>query len=47
MGVVADFFTGSGSGFDVEAVGKTGFVYHVGENEFSHGGTADIAVADE
>jgi hypothetical protein len=45
VGIVADFLTGSGSGFNVEAVGKTGAVYHVGENEFCHCGTADVAVA--
>jgi len=44
---ISDFFRAGGTGVDNEPVGKMTFVNHVLEDELGHGGTADVAVADE
>ena len=44
---IADLLAACRCGVDVERGGETGLVYQVLENILSHGGTADIAVADE
>lgn len=45
--LVADLLRAGGTGVDVELIGEVLFVDKVLENELRHGGTADIAVADE
>ena len=44
---VADLLRACGTGVDVELIGEVLFVDKVLENELHHGGTADVAVADE
>ena len=44
---VADLLRACGTGVDVELIGEVLFVDKVLENELRHGGTADVAVADE
>ena len=44
---VADFLATRCGGCNVELGGKSTFFYHVAEKIFRHGGTADVAVADE
>ena len=44
---VADLLAAGGSGVDVEGIDEIHFVDHVLENILGHGGTADVAVADE
>ena len=45
--LVADLLRAGGTGVDVELIGEVLFVDKVLENELRHGGTADIAVANE
>lgn len=45
--LVADLLRAGGTGVDVELIGEVLFVDKVLENELRHGGTADVAVADE
>ena len=44
---IPDFLTACSRGINMEVTGKTTFVDHVLKNTLGHGGTADIAVADE
>jgi len=44
---VADFFGAGGGGFYVEFGRKVSGFYHVTQDEFCHGGAADVAVANK
>lgn len=44
---VADLLTAGRSGVDLELVVEVQLVDQVGEDAFSHGAAADVAVADE
>ena len=44
---VADFFGACGGGFYVEFGRKVSGSYHVTQDEFCHGGAADVAMTDK
>lgn len=44
---ISNFLRAGGRGINVEAVGETAGVHHMLQDELSHGGAADVSMADK